>query len=167
MITIPPGAYNIPSLNNEIKQFSNTERVTIEPNYNTLRCKITLKPGYKIDFTHERSLRDLLGFDSREVTESGDGDRTVNITTVNSLLIRCSLVTGSYINGAASDILYSFTPNRPPGTLLHISPNHPIYLPMNRTNLIPAITITITDQSGNLIDFRGERGTFFLSLKET
>ena len=84
MITIPPGAYNIPSLNNEIKQFSNTERVTIEPNYNTLRCKITLKPGYKIDFTHERSLRDLLGFDSREFIKSGDGDETLNITTVFS-----------------------------------------------------------------------------------
>ena len=166
MITIPPGAYNIPDLNNAIKQFSNTEGVTIEPNYNTLRCKITLAAGYEIDFTHERSLRHLLGFKSRLVTESGDGDLSVDITSVHSLLIRCSLVTGSFINGTSSDVLYSFTPNTPPGTLLHMAPTQPIYLPVSQNNTITAITINITDQSGNMVDFRGERGAFFLSLKE-
>ena len=70
-ITIPPGAYEIESLNDEIKQnIIDEEHYTeanypfkIKPNFSTLRSIIEISPqGPIISFMFDDSIKDLLGF---------------------------------------------------------------------------------------------------------
>ena len=73
-ITIPPGAYEIESLNNEIKRIIIDEEhyteanypFTIIPNFSTLGSIIEISPqGSIISFMFDDSIKDLLGFNAR------------------------------------------------------------------------------------------------------
>ena len=73
-ITIPRGAYDIESLNNEIKRFVIDEEhyteanypFTIKPKFSTLGSIIEILPqGPIISFMFDDSIRDLLGFNAR------------------------------------------------------------------------------------------------------
>ena len=77
-ITIPPGAYRIESLNNEIKRSIIDEEhyteanypFTIKPNFSTLGSIIEISPkGPIISFMFDDSKRDLLGFNARTLYE--------------------------------------------------------------------------------------------------
>ena len=117
----PGGAYNISDLNREIKRLvkaggDDDDPIVIRANYNTLKSRIIIADGSKVDFNIENSLRDLLGFEGKIITEGlEEGKNQVDITNIHSILIRCSLVSSSYENGSTSDIIYSFSPNKPPG----------------------------------------------------
>ena len=73
---IPPGAYEIESLNNEIKRIIIDEEhfteanypFTIKPNFSTLGSIIEISPqGPIISFMFDDSIRDLLGFNARSL----------------------------------------------------------------------------------------------------
>ena len=77
-ITIPPGAYEIESLNNEIKRIIIDEEhyteanypFTIKPNFSTLGSIIEILPQRTIiSFMFHDSIRDLLGFNARTLYE--------------------------------------------------------------------------------------------------
>jgi len=167
-VTIPPGAYNIDDIANEIKSEVKNDSIIIRPNFNTLKCEIELKAPYKIDFTSDNSIRSILGFDRVVLNTPGkhEGENRVNITEVNSLLIRCSIVTDSYINGSNSDCICSFSPNVPPGHLIHICPYQTLYTPVNCSYTIPQITMRITDESDKEVDLNGERVTYHLHIRQ-
>ena len=76
IITIPPGAYEIESLNNEIKRIIiNEEHCTeanypfsIKPNFSTLGSIIEISTqGPVITFVPDDSIRDLLGFNKTKI----------------------------------------------------------------------------------------------------
>lgn len=174
-LAVPPGAYNIVDINAEIKRLVKAkghepDNISVTPNYNTLKSRISLAGNYKVDLRDDNSpnnLRSVLGFSSKQLSGNGDheGDKPVNITSINSIAIRCSLVNSSYINGSVSNIIHSFSPDKPPGYLMTVKPRK-IYLPIIKQSLISELTIRITDQSGNEIDLNGERTTFHISLRE-
>ena len=173
---MPPGAYNIIDINAEIKRMIKAkghepDNISITPNYNTLKSRITLASNYKVDLREENSpnnLRSVLGFNSKLLSGNGDhdGDTPVNNTSINSVPIRCSVVNSSYIGGSVTDIFHSFDPDKPPGYLMSVQPRYPIYLPIKKKSEISQLTIRITDQSGNEINLNGERTTFYISLRE-
>ena len=175
-LAIPPGAYNIIDINERIKRLVKSKghdpgSISLTPDYNTQRSIITLANNYKVDFRDENSsgsLRSLLGFNSKLLSGNGDhdGDTLVDITSINSVVIRCSLINSSYIGGSRTDIIHSFSPDKPPGFLLNIQPRKPIYLPFNRQSEISRLTIKVTDQTGKEIDLHGERTTLYISLRE-
>ena len=77
-ITIPPGAYEKESLNNEIKRIIIDEAhfteanypFTIKPKFSTLGSNIEISPqGPIISFMFDDSIRDLLGFNARTLYE--------------------------------------------------------------------------------------------------
>ena len=77
-ITIPPGAYEIESLNKEIKRIIIDEGYyteanypfTIKPNFSTLGTIIEISPqGPIISFMFDDSISDLLGFNARTLYE--------------------------------------------------------------------------------------------------
>ena len=171
-ILLQPGAYNITDIDKEIKRLikvngDEPDNVSISPNYNTLKCRVTVSGGYKIDFAQKDSIRTILGFESRTLGTDGtyDGEHNVNITDITSLVIRCSLVSGSYINGSDSDCIYSFSPNVAPGHLISIKPYQVLYVPISAVTSIPRITMRITDQSGAEVNLNGEHVTYHLYLK--
>ena len=170
-IKIPGGAYNISDLNREIKRLveaggDEDDPIVIRANFNTLKSRIIIADDYQVDFDIDNSLRDLLGFEGKTLSAGlHEGKNQVDITNIHSILIKCSLVSSSYLNGKTSDIIYTFSPNKPPGSLLSIQPNQLIYARISRTSEISAITMKVTNQDNELIDFNGERTTFFIQLK--
>ena len=175
-LTIPPGAYNIEDIGAEIKRLIKSkghdpDNVTLTANYNTLKSRISLAGNYQVDLRDDKSagnLRRLLGFTSQLLSQDGDhdGENPVDITSVNSVHIGCSLVSSAYVNGASSNVIQSFSPSVPPGYLMTIQPRYPIYLPITKQSEISALSIRIADQSGKEIDLNGERVTMHLSLRE-
>ena len=74
----------------------------IKANSNTLRCVIELNDNELIvNFNHENSLKDVLGFNVLQIEGKGshEGINLANVNPVNSILVNCSAVQGSYLNG--------------------------------------------------------------------
>jgi hypothetical protein len=144
-----------------------TVSVVVDPNYSTLKTKITLLNGYTIDFTtSDFSL--LLGWNKLvyNFVGSQEGQNPANINRdINSLLIRCDIITGSYKNGTLSDTMLSFVPNVPPGSNIEIEPNHLIYLPLNVPSNIYRIRMYVTDNLGREVNLNGEPTTYLLHLR--
>ena len=90
----------------------------------------------------------------------------VNITDINSLQIHCSLIDGSYINGASSDLLYTLGPNVPPGYLIQVEPKQNIYVPIKNLSQIDSIRFSIKDQDNNFVNMNNERVTYYVYLRE-
>ena len=144
-----------------------TELFEIKANLNTLKCVIKIiDPEVKIYFNHNRSLKDLFGFS--EDTLEGIGDHVsiniVNILSVNSILVHCNVIGGSYLNKSQKPIIYSFSPNVPPGYKIVEKPNSIIHLPINLP-LVSDLKIWLTDQNQKLINQRNEEITIRLELR--
>jgi hypothetical protein len=60
---------------------------------------------------------------------------------------------------------YSFVLETPPGSLLTINPNRPIYLPVREKKFIQTIRMQITDQENRLLDLNDEPVTYMLQLR--
>ena len=172
-ITIPPGAYNIKDIDKEIKEQvrvngDNPDSISLTPNFNTLKSEFILKGGYYVDLSLPKSIRNVLGF--RSIILKSDGQHEsksrVDITEVQSVLIQCSIISESIINGSSGDVLFAFTPNKPPGYLLNVHPNQIINIPVTRTSEISRITFRVTDQEGKEIDLNNERVTYFIRFRE-
>ena len=172
-IKLQPGVYNITDINTEFKRLIDSDgdqsvNILIAPNYSTLKCRIILSGNYQIDFTQHNSINTVLGFESRILAQDGtyDGLYNVNITDINSLLIRCSVINDSYINGSSSDCIFNFSPNVPPGSLIQVRPFAILYLAINTSYNISEITMRITDQSDKEVNLNDERVTYFLLIKQ-
>jgi hypothetical protein len=126
--------------------------------------------SYLVDFRIENSIGSILGFPVQS-PRIGYGynksEEIVNITKVNSVLINVDIISGSYVNGNQSPVIYSFNPNKePPGEKIDERPNPKlIYYPVNSL-IINSIRVWLTDQNNNPIDLRGETLTVTFHLKE-
>ena len=108
-------------------------------------------------------------------SQDDDGRHTapnnVNISSVIALNLTCNAIEGSYqINldqsnkAEQSSILYSFAPSVSPGFLIIEDPINPVYMQCNN-NLLTVVNFSLTDQSNNLIDLRGETLAISLFVK--
>ena len=78
----------------------------------------------------------------------------VNIAPLNSILVNCIVIEGSYLNGEQKPILYAFTPNVPPGYRIVENIYSPVFLPISIHNL-DDINIRLTDKNLNEINVHG------------
>lgn len=170
---IPPGSYNTEDLNHEIKyqikqKGDDEKNITLSPNYNTLKSRIELKNSYWVDFRPSNTLRDVLGFDSKYLIgdKVHDSQNIVNITNINSLQIHCSLIGASYANGTSSDLLFTVSPNVPPGYLIQVEPKQKVYVPIKNVSQVDSIRFSIKDQDNNLVNMNNERVTYYVHLRE-
>lgn len=186
IITIPTGSYTIEDINaylqehmkpnnimfqhsrqGIIKQDVHTNPpIIIRVNRNTLKSEIYCE--YNIDFNHENSLAELLGFKKGEVLDKliwNVSNYPVKITKINDIKIECNITAGAYSNNQAAHTLHEFSPDVPPGFKLSEAPRSIIYMPVS-VRVIDNITLRIVDQHGRLINFRGEEITTRLHLKE-
>lgn len=178
VITIPEGSYEIEDINNylvEQVELSSKEKqgtedeepfLSIKANYNTLKCEI--KSNLEIDFNQTDSIGSLLGFNKQILIKNKKhiSERPIDIFKVNSVCVECNLVTNSFTNGKPVHIIYMFYPTSEPGTKIVEKPSNVIYLPIN-TRYIDEIILKITDQDGNLVNFRQEVITARLHLQKT
>ena len=124
-MTIPPGAYEIESLNNEIKRIIIHEEhyteanypFTIKANFSTLGSIIEILPqGPIISFTFDDSIRDLLGFNARTLYEEYTlYNNPVDILSFDNIFIECDIARGMIYRGKQSNIILNWTMNVNPG----------------------------------------------------
>lgn len=184
-IVIPTGNYQVSQLNSYIRgqmrantdyDVANDESyIVISPNYSTLRCRLefsqaAIVKGIKVDFTTvglgaSHKLRELLGFQDTEYTQTSEGLVQVDITRgVNSIQIHTDIHDGSVEDGSSGDVIWNFVPDRAPGALLSVNPTSRIYLPV-RSDRINQMRVWITDHQGRRVDLRGESTSYKFEIR--
>lgn len=168
IIEIPIGSYEINDIakyiEKELEKHDGKNKIMITANNNTLKSMIECTK--KVFFNKEHSVGSLLGFSSRELTANTihTSDLPVNINKVNAIRLECNIISGSYINNTKVHTLHEFAPRVGPGYKIIEVPQNVIYFPVNVKQLT-SLTITLLDQDGDIIDFRGETITIRLHLK--
>ena len=124
-ITKPPGAYEIESLNYEIKRSSSDEGqyseneypFTIQPNFSTVGSTIQIQPqGPIISFMFDDSIRDLFGFNSRTIYEEYNiSPNPVDILSFDNISLECDIAQGMIFRGKRSGNIQNFTMDVDPG----------------------------------------------------
>ena len=108
----------------------------------------------------------VLGFDFSYLVGNKihDSQNIVNVTNINSLQIHSSLIEGSYINGVSSDLLFTVSPNVPPGYLTQVEPKQKVYVPIKILSQIDSVRFSIKDQDNNFVDMNNKRVTYYVHL---
>lgn len=169
MVEIPVGSYELNNLieilTERIFQQDDDAVITMTPNIQT--AKIIIRTNRKIDFKVKNSIGSVLGFENKILEANGSytGDKQVRILKINSICIDCNIAQGSYLNSKPVHLVHQFFPSVPYGYKIVESPLNILYYPVS-IRTIDNITIRVLDQSGRLIDFRGEEITVRLHLRK-
>lgn len=163
---IPTGSYEIEDINNFLKKtLENDVQFSLNVNHNTLKSEI--KCNRVINFNQKSSIGPLLGFSERILSPDTVhiSDRPVNILKVNAIRIECNITGGAYINNRQVHTIHEFFPTTSSGYKIVEVPRNVIYLPVT-VKSIHTLQITVVDQDGNLINFRGETITVRIHIKK-
>jgi len=167
IITVSEGSYEIEDIEKYLaSKLPKNVTLSLKPNNNTLKSELCC--SQEIDFTKPHSLGPLLGFNSKvyKANTTHVSELPVDIIRVNSIRVECNVTRGSYENGVEGHIIHEFYPAYPPGYKIIERPRNVIYLPVI-SQRINNLTVTLKDQDGDLVNFRGERITVRLHLKRT
>lgn len=191
-IEIPKGIYDSESLFQIIttllhqtflqwneKYFQTIDGEHIAVKFDPSTCRVTIIDIHgvcKFDFTREKSIGPLLGFNKYKDTTTWNtkhaiiwnhhiADKEPSIHPFNTVNIFCNLIKQSYFNGQESHILYSFPYKLSPSQQIHEYPQEIIYLPINTIN-IREIALSLRDEFGREIVLPDTRIVISLRLKE-
>ena len=121
-LTFIENSYEVKDINANLQLKILYEFIKLVVDQGTGRCKIILKQEYKIDFTHNDTFRDILGFDAvivdQELTESS---KICDLVISTNIYIHMDVAQGSIFQGNPSDIIYSFPNNIAFGHLLNLN----------------------------------------------
>ena len=176
-ITIPPGAYEIESLNNEIKgiiidyeHFTETDYpFQIKPNSSTLGSIVEISSqGPTISFLPSDSIRDLLGFKPKLLHEEYNlSDHPVNILSFDNILIECDISQGMIFKGRKSNIIHNWTMTVDPGYKYVEKFSGGIsWCMMQPKDIISSICFKLKNENNQIVSFNGQSISFRLSIKE-
>ena len=171
---IPDGLYELSSLSTAIQRViegnsDDMENIALSGDYTTGRVQIVLKNNYQIDL-QLGNLHTVLGFGAVNVSGNSTHTGSTNADISNSIdniLIRTNLISGAYLDGTASDILWSFTPNRSPYELLEVDPKERVYQRLDKQggSGISRLRLYLTDQNNRAIDLNGETFSALLHIR--
>ena len=176
MITISPGAYEIESLNDEIKRINiDDEHFTsenypfkIRPNFSTLGCIIEISNEESaISFRPDDSIGSLQGFNKRTIYEEYNLSDNPVIISFDNIFIECDIGQGMIFRGKRSGIIFNFVMDVDPGyRYIHKFHSGVQWYMMESKDIISTISFKLKNENGNLVSFNGQSVTFRLSIKE-
>ena len=118
-ITIPPGAYEIESLDDEIKRIiidheyftETTYPFKIKPNFSTLGSIVEISNQESaISFRSEDSIGSLLGFNRRTIFEKYNlSDNPVDILSFDNIFIETDIAQGMIFKGRRTGIIHNWS----------------------------------------------------------
>ena len=176
-ITIPPGAYEIESLNNEIKRIIIDEEhyteanypFTIKQSFSTLGSVIEKSPQEPIiSLMFDDSIKGLLGFNARTLYEEyTPSDHPVDILSFDNIFLDCKIAQGMIFKGKRSGIIHNFTMDVDPGyKYIEKFRGGVQWYMMESKDIISTICFKLKNENGNLVSFNGQSITFRLSIKK-
>ena len=164
MITIPHGAYELESLDFEIKRIiideghitENFHPFSIKPNFSTLGSLIEItNPNFLIDFTYDNTIRDLLGFIAVILEDEYKLSKNpVDILSFDNIFLERNIAQGMIFRGKRSGIIHNFTMDVDPGYkyIEKFRGNIQWYM-MESKDVIPSICFKLKNENGNLVSF--------------
>lgn len=166
VIELPTGSYELNDIGDYLRQALTMKEIPFFFTANDRTMKFSIESNIEIDFSRHDSIGSVLGFSKRQFDASNgcESDLIVNIQPINSIRIDCDLTTGSYHNGKCTHTIYEFSANVAAGERISEEPKHLIYLPIVR-HRISELHISILDQDGHFVDFRGEKITCRIHIK--
>ena len=176
-ITIPPGAYEIESLNNEIKRIIIDEEhyteanypFSIKPNFSTLGSIIEISTqGPVITFVPDDSMGDLLGFNRTIIFEEYNlSPNPVDILSFDNIFLECDIAQGMIFKGRKSNIIQNWCMDvNPRFRYIEKFRGGVQWYMMESKDIISSICFKLKNENGNLVSFNGQSVTFRLSIKE-
>ena len=176
-IRIPEGAYEIESLNDEIKRILIDKEYyteanypfTIKPNFSTLGSIITISPqGPIIGFVFDDSIGNLLGFNETILWEEYNlSPNAVDILSFDNIFIETDIAQGMIFKGKRTGIIHNFTMVVDPGyKYIEKFRGGVSWYTVETKDFISSINFKLINENGNLVSFNGQSVTFRLSIKE-
>lgn len=166
-ISVPTGAYELKRVFLYLTERANAIGISLQLSFDesTLTCKV--KSTVPLLFSYQDSIHQLLGFSNTTIEPHIErvSDSVISISRLNTIVVECDIVEGSYTNGRRGHSVHEFAPSAFPGYKIIEVPANVIYLPINR-RIISSIQIRVVDQDGKLIDFRGEQITCRIHIKK-
>ena len=177
VISIAPGAYEIESLNDEIKRIIiNDEHFTedtypfvIKPNFSTLGSIIEISNEESaISFKASDSIGSLLGFNKRTIYDEYNlSDNPVDILSFDNIFIEADIAQGMIFKGRRSGIIHNFTMDVDPGyKYIEKFRGGISWYMVNTKDFISSINFKLKNENDDLVSFNGQSITFRLSIKE-
>ena len=177
MITIPPGAYEIESLNDEIERiiinhmhFSEENYpFQIKANFSTLHSIIEISSEESAtSFKPNGSIGSLLGFNRRSIYEEYNlSDNPVDILSFDNIVIETDIAQGMIFKGRRSGIIHNFTMDVDPGyKYMEKFRGGVQWYMMESKEIISSINFRLKNENNQIVSFNGQSVTFRLSIKE-
>ena len=184
-IILPPGNYSvvlekkaddIPSFQTKIKELiiengDATEEnypFLIRPNYSNNHSIIEIADGWEIDFTQNKTIRDVLGFGKKIINEEINfSENPVEIISFDNIFIETNIAKGLIINGKRSGIIHNFTMDVNPGYRYIEKFRGGIqWYMLENIDFISNISFKLKNEHGKLVSFNGQEVTFRITIKE-
>ena len=176
-ITIPPGASEIESLNNEIKRLIVDEGhytevdypFTIKPNFSTLGSIIEISTrGPAIAFVPDDSMGGLRGFNKTTIYEKYKlSPNPVDILSFDNIFLECNIAQGMIFKGRRSGIFHNFIMDVDPGyKYIKKFRGGVQWYKMESKDIISSICFKLKNENNQIVSFNGQSITFRLSNKE-
>ena len=146
-------------------EINNEYYINISANSNTLKSVLIIESGYQVVFNQQNALSKVLGFTGTKYGEGFHESENVNILMINSILVNIYMISGSYVNGATKNTIYSFFPKVSPGYKIIESPVNLVYLPLI-LDTIDNLNVSVTDQDDHLLNLRNEKLTIRFHIRE-
>lgn len=169
MVEIPVGSYELADIASFLNDYFYSKKISFKlfGNKCTMKCYINCNKDFIMYFSEDDSIGSLLGFEKKILRDDAHykSDEPIRIHHINTIKINCDLIGGSFHNGRNTHTIYEFSPSVSPGYKIMEQPRNLIYLPVVRRR-INIVSITIVDQNGRLVDFRGETITCRIHIKK-
>ena len=176
-ITIPPGAYEIESLNDEIKRIIIAEEnyteanypFTVKPNFSTLgSITENLPQGPIKSFMFDDSIRDFLRFNARTLYEEYNlSPHPVDIISLDKNFIEADIAKGMIFRGERSGIIHNWSMTVNPGfKFTERFADGVTWYMMDSKDDISSICFKLKNENNQLVSFNGQSINFRLSINE-
>lgn len=170
-ISFPTGAYEVTDILNYLKSELAAEKIGFSFDVNIASLKVRISFSTNIIWTGGDVLN-ILGFRKSDPTTTFNrnwnywSSSIVKITDIDVIRVECDLISGSYINGNRCHTIHQFSHCKvKPGYKFIEVPQHIVYLPIKERRL-QTVQISIVDQNGNPINFRGEQISCRIHIKK-
>lgn len=172
-ISLPTSMYEIEDILKYLKL--ELRRISVSLQYEINQASATVQIQFNADITWTGgTLLNVIGFKFKEGETTHqfkknyfcNSTHIAKITNIDLIRIECDIIHDAYINGKSCHTIHQFSHCKvPPGYKFIEVPQHIVYLPIKEREL-RTIQISIVDQDGKLIDFRGEQISCRIHIKK-